>query len=49
VEFRLLGPLEIGHEGRPVPIRAGKHRARAEQIRSDTGYVPSWYMPVPAG
>ncbi|MFJ9823650.1 AfsR/SARP family transcriptional regulator [Streptomyces sp. NPDC101160] len=27
VEFRLLGPEEVLHEGQPVPISAAKHRA----------------------
>lgn len=36
-EFRLLGPLEVIRAGRPVPIRAGKHRALLAALLLRTG------------
>jgi hypothetical protein len=69
VQFGLLGPLEVVHDGRHrlgaidrivddyPPARAhhqegdaaavAQHMARADQIRRDTGYLPSPYMPAP--
>src|SRR5687768_6396519 len=37
VEFGLLGPLEVVHEGRLVPIRAGKQRALLAALLLRTG------------
>ena len=37
VEFSLLGPLEVVHEGRLVPIRAGKQRALLAALLLRTG------------
>jgi len=35
--FRLLGPLEVIRDGRPVPIRSGKHRALLAALLLRTG------------
>jgi len=56
-EFRLLGPLEVLREGRPVPLRAAKQRAllaallihRAKVVSVDTLVESLWQESPPVG
>ncbi|GAA2893034.1 hypothetical protein GCM10010517_57560 [Streptosporangium fragile] len=38
-EFRVLGPVEVLHDGRPVPVRAAKQRVLLASLLLDAGRV----------
>jgi DNA-binding response OmpR family regulator len=41
VDFRILGPLEVWYEGRPIPVPGAKQRALLAMLLLDAGHVVS--------
>lgn len=41
MDFRILGPLEVSHDGRPVPVAGSRRRALLALLLLDAGHVVS--------